>query len=319
MRVPELAVLVLSLVLPILSGRAAPPAPPAQTAPAEAQELSKRAKVAFDAKNFEEAVGLAEQLYALWAIPETLWTLARAHQGLGRQLGDLGKLERARHHLADARTRFEEFARIFEDGLAAERAEIRKLDRADPERASLEVVASRFEEGLKNARVQMEALDLELAALADRSKQPDVEPTEPGPEPGTVIAPSRAPSVSSEVDREDGDTFTVPAIVATGAGVILTGLGIYFLLDAEDTRASVHDAADETGIISSMTQARARALQDQADTRAAVGVASIAVGGAAIITGTILFLIDEPATRQGTTISLRSAGRDATLSIHGTF
>ncbi len=86
--------------------------------------------------------------------------------------------------------------------------------------------------------------------------------------------------------------YATAGAVTIGAGVVALGTGLYFLIDAADLRASVNDAADDTGFIDSMTQKRAQSISDEADRGALVGAIATVLGGVAIVGGTILVMVE---------------------------
>lgn len=286
------------------------PSPPALSAvPADtpsdvAKALTAQAKSAIDEGRLDEALELAVRAHEVYPGPGTLWNVADLHWRLGQRHGASGDYAGALEHLSAARTWLG--SAEAPDTYAAEVAE--RLRLIEEERASIE--AARASAAAREAA--------ERAATEPAATEPPT--TDPAAAPEATAQVEQPPTTLEVVEVERENPLMGPGIVAAGAGVVLAGIGAYLLLDAGNTRDSVRDAADGSGLITSMSQRQAQALEDEADTRAAFGVAAVAVGGAAIVTGAIMiFAGDAPATRQGTSVTLSATGRDAALLVRGSF
>lgn len=257
----------------------------------EARSLGQAAGEAVKNRDFARAIELLERAVQLDPHRDVRWNLARSYQFRGQQLAEEGDVDGAKAHLESARQRFDELARV----------------------SAKDVVS---------AREQIAQIDLLVAELS-KSVEPVEEPSPPEPIV-TPVAPEPQPDTMPEpmvhAAPESGSTLLVPAAITTGTGVLLAAAGIYFLLDAGDLRSSVRDAADESGFIASMTQTRARSIEGEADTSELLGVMGVALGSAALVTGTVLFFLDgPPKSSQSTTVSLLPTSHGTTLFVQGSF
>ncbi|MFT7578925.1 MAG: tetratricopeptide (TPR) repeat protein [Myxococcota bacterium] len=118
-------------------------------------------------------------------------------------------------------------------------------------------------------------------------------------------------------------SYKTEALISLAAGVAATGVGIYLMVDAGNTRAEMADATQANGLVSSLTQREALALQDDANTFETVGVVGVVLGGTLITTGIILFLLepdgDEDAVNTSVVVAPAISPNGFLLSTQGRF
>jgi len=112
-----------------------------------------------------------------------------------------------------------------------------------------------------------------------------------------VVEAGRAQSVripTFEQPEEPSSSLAPWAWTSIGLGGALITTGIVMTVLASSERSAVTDAStDANGNITGLTQADAVDKQDTANTFDTVGVITLSVGGAAVITGVVMLLLDD--------------------------
>jgi tetratricopeptide (TPR) repeat protein len=138
-------------------------------------------------------------------------------------------------------------------------------------------------------RVEVEARIADLQRLSDEQKKSqdapprDPLPTEPKlasePNPGTKVQP--APRV--EPNRSAGRAKRIAGLAVGGAGVVGVALGIAFVALASTARNDLSHPAPDTRFDPTLEE---RMKLDQT-----LGATFFAIGGAALVTGTVLYVL----------------------------
>jgi len=116
------------------------------------------------------------------------------------------------------------------------------------------------------------------------------------PELRVVLAKPVALTVPKHGDDVDESGSSTLGWVSVGVGVALVGTGVALHFVAEGTRGEVDEASahDNQGYrVVELTQAEAEEKMASANTLDAVGWTAIGLGGAAIVTGALVLLLDE--------------------------
>ena len=106
-----------------------------------------------------------------------------------------------------------------------------------------------------------------------------VEPTPP-PAPAPVVTPQPTAPAFSEADRRTGRTLKISGLAVGGFGILALAAGGGFVAGAH----SANDDVVATGTFD-------RSAQDRRDTFQALDIAFFAIGAAALVAGTTLFLL----------------------------
>ena len=103
--------------------------------------------------------------------------------------------------------------------------------------------------------------------------------------------------------EDHGKTLRVVGLISGGVGVVALGLGTYFALDA---RSAASDAESGTGTWDPSVQTRGRNAQRNARI-------SLAVGGAAVVTGAVLYILGRSrASESSVAVTPKSDGASVT-------
>ncbi|OIP39329.1 MAG: hypothetical protein AUK47_10235 [Deltaproteobacteria bacterium CG2_30_63_29] len=140
-------------------------------------------------------------------------------------------------------------------------------------------------------------------------------------EEALVREPNHVADLRVPVPLRERDEFTTAdwGWLAFGSGVVLLGTGVGLQLAALSMEADVTDPkrVDSDGNITSLTQAQAEHLLSRAEGVSVLGIGTMAVGGAALVTGVVLCLLpDDPYKTQLTPmLDNQSAG----IQLYGVF
>ncbi|MCB9730949.1 MAG: hypothetical protein H6744_21405 [Deltaproteobacteria bacterium] len=109
-------------------------------------------------------------------------------------------------------------------------------------------------------------------------------------------------------------------LLGTGVAALATGAGM--LVDAKVKRDSVHSAIDNAraGFVTDMSLTDAEGLESDANRNAAIGVATLATGGALAVTGLVVALVTRGRTvEQGVSFGAQPRDGGAMFSASGRF
>ncbi len=311
----------LALALAGLVG-AAPPLLPtaaraASTAAAtSAQEWYKVGVVHYEAKRYERAALAFDEAYALDPDPMLLWNAGRAWQLAGRP-----ELAKARFTALLARAEAEAAlrAKAAEALSQAEAAlEARRLAELEAQRAA--ALKAQSEQRAEDERLRREEEEAKLAAAEARLREQlreemraeleramaERKPERSAPSERVVFVqlPAAGEALFGRASRPASSASTGFGWAAVTLGVVAAGAGGGLMWWADSLREDVRSAdVSESGLVTSLTQAEAVERERDANTFATLGIAGLAAGGAALLTGVILLATagddDEPATTLG--------------------
>jgi tetratricopeptide (TPR) repeat protein len=147
----------------------------------------------------------------------------------------------------------------------------------------------------------------------------------PGSTPASTAAKPAEPSLPA---ARPGDApaaharLAVPAWIALGVGVAAAVTGTVFYAMGASDHANVTGAAGYGSMtqVASLTQVQAQAYADSGTEKKTIGVIGWGVGGAAVVTSAVLFLLDRRApTESKIAWSLAPNGSGAAAVLRGSF
>jgi tetratricopeptide (TPR) repeat protein len=230
---------------------------PAAVGPARA--AYDRAMEAYQAERFRQAAEGFEDAYALEPQAPLLWNIGRAWE-------QAGEMEKAR----DSYTKF-----LAHEDVDSE-LRIKVADALVRVGASLQSQSDARAEEQRIAEARAALARAEAARAADAAAGGGSGPLDVSASRET---PSKAPSPWSWV--------------SLGVGVAGVAVGTWLLVDAKSNRDAVRSAIDgaQFGVVQTLSLADAEKLESHANRNAAIGVASLAVGGALTATGVVLAIL----------------------------
>lgn len=215
-----------------------------------------RAMEAYQAERFREAAEGFEDAYALRPEATLLWNIGRAWE-------QAEELEKAR----DRYTKF-----LAHEDVDAE-LRLKVADALVRVGAKLQAQTDARADAQRHEDARQAIAQADAAQAAGRSA---AAPTGVGASRAT---PSKAPSPWSWV--------------SIGVGVAGVAVGTWLLVDAKSNRDAVRGAIDgaKFGVVQDLSLADAETLESHANRNAAIGVATLAVGGALTATGVVLAIL----------------------------
>jgi hypothetical protein len=162
------------------------------------------------------------------------------------------------------------------------------------------------------AREAASLLSGETVAPAPVEREP-----EPAPVPAPVVEPAPIVQPSPPRERDEPGLFgrvRTRSWIALGGGAVLTGTGAVFLALAGSRQGEIDDAPADTP----EDFRRLVDLEDEADRYAMAGNVLAVAGGAILVTGVVLFVLDarsSPEDRGGTSIAIVPHEGGAGLSV----
>ncbi|MEZ4267619.1 MAG: hypothetical protein R3F39_14670 [Myxococcota bacterium] len=228
-------------------------------APGPARAAYDRAMEAYQAGRFREAAEGFEDAYATRPEAPLLWNIGRAWEQAGEFIKARDRyVEFLGHEDVDAELRLKVADALVRVGA---KVQAQKDAEADEQRR----------EDARQAVLQAEAARAEEQAARDAAGPTGVS--------ASRETPSKAPSPWSWV--------------SIGVGVAGVAVGTWLLLEAKSNRDAVNGAIDgaQFGVVQTLSLADAETLESHANRNAAIGVASLAVGGALTATGVVLAII----------------------------
>jgi hypothetical protein len=168
-----------------------------------------------------------------------------------------------------------------------------------------DTVERTFEVAAGDVANQARQVARETAALLSGHETPPPAEPDPAPTPPPTAAPVPPVVESPPVRDQPGARGGVRARswITLGAGVALSGAGAVFYARARGRQADIDDAATETPD----DFRRLVDLEDEADRYAMIGNALVIAGGAVLITGAVLVVLDRrssPPERRATKVSV---------------
>lgn len=254
----------------------------------DAAGLYRDAREAYGRGDYGRAASLLRQLIALQPDPDLLWNLGRAEEKAGNPVAAI-----------DAYVRF--LATNPPEGDRAEAAERLAAVKAALGRGWLSVGADAFGATARIDGAPAVTLPVERLLLAAGDHSITVEA--PGRAPATVTAavPS-GEAVAVDVALELVAVALPPPLeddlepwawATFGTGLALAAGGATLLALGRMDAAAVEDGdKDAAGRITSVSRAEALELADSAAVKSDAGVALLALGGGALATSVVLFVLD---------------------------
>jgi hypothetical protein len=288
-----------------------------------------RAVSAYKAERYAEALALFESIHSKTADASLLLPIARCHEELG--------------HIAEAATAYEGW---LGSGLAKGKSKRDAESRLVTLRERLTRGVLLADGAPAGASVQLDGANHGVVG-ADGVELPagphDLVISAPGHQPkhfGTVEIPpagsvsvdaaleplAQEPVVTAEIEPDpvvvvasesdnDGSSMEIAAWATLGAGVAaLAGGAVAFGLgeaDHEEIRSARGFGGASSGSVSEMSYGEAQDLLDRGDTRKVIGYALWGVGGAAVATSVVLFLLDSDSGGASTVQLSPAAGAGA--------
>jgi tetratricopeptide (TPR) repeat protein len=252
-RVATAGVVALALALPAqVAGQAAPAVE--GDVKARGERLFTEASSAYNLGKFDEAIVKFEAAYELLQAPSLLYNLGQAHVRAHEIDGDPA-------HLRRARALYDNFIKIRENG----------------------------GESVGDARERMAAVDARLAEVAPEP-EPEPEPApQAAPEPAPQVEPAPAPKIEAKPGRRGPGGLGYAGIGLIAGGVLAgTGLAVPGFVSASRLTAQ---EADE-GAVVPVSAARQAVFADSLGKAHALAYAGLAVGGALVVTGVVLVIVD---------------------------
>lgn len=126
-----------------------------------------------------------------------------------------------------------------------------------------------------------------LEPLPVAETPPATAPSEPAPAPSTPLTEPAPSGLPKDEGSEQGANHTAAYIVG-GVGIVALGVGSYFGLRAMSKNSEAEDSCDANNVC---TDPRALTLTDEARDAANFSNIGFAVGGAALATSIVLFIV----------------------------
>lgn len=271
----------------------------------QAKGWYKTGRAHMKAKRYAEASEAFETAFGLDPAPPLLWNLARALE-LGRKLDaakkryvDLLGMDRLKHRL-----RKQVLLRIkaLDARMEAEAAAKPKLPPDDPK-----ITTGPVDPGLGKPETP-------------RDPKTPIEAVKPEGPPKTAL---KGPLTGIDVRKESGadglSGMRVAGWATLGTGVALGATAAILHVLAEGKRSEVTDPSGRNalGAVTSVTQARAAQLEDEANTFDSVALGAAIAGGAALITGLVLLLLPDGSEQASVPAVSVGAGPGKSLWLQG--
>ncbi|MBL9100547.1 MAG: hypothetical protein JNL82_06305 [Myxococcales bacterium] len=252
-RVATAGVVALALALPVQAAGQAGPAVEGDVK-ARGERLFAEASSAYNLGKFDEAIAKFEAAYELLQAPSLLYNLGQAHVRAHEIDGDPA-------HLRRARALYDNFIKIRENG----------------------------GESVGDARERMAAVDAKLVAVAPEPEpEPEPEPA-PAPEPAPQVVPAPAPNIEVKPGQR-GPGGLGYAGIGLIAGGVLAGAGVAVPGFVSASRLKAQEA--DEGAVVPVSAARQAVFADSLGKAHALAYAGLAVGGALVVTGVVLVIVD---------------------------
>jgi tetratricopeptide (TPR) repeat protein len=252
----------------------------------QAREHFRRGTTYFELKRFKEAADEYEKAYRVAEDPALLFNIAQAHRGAGDYDAAINWFQAYLRRLPKAPNRRDVMALV--DNLKKVRAEQQRAERRPPSGTMDPDPAARA----ARRPVEPEAPVVAVAVTPDTSRaQVEVKT----PEPAQVKEPARAnaapalapkaamPAPASDRMAQKGRTLKIAGVATGAAGLAAVGAGIAMAVLAKDASDQITNAAPGTTFDPSLAQ--------NGRTFEAAGIGLLAGGGAAVVAGTVLYVL----------------------------